>query len=393
MEPIIHDLADNDLYKNSMGQAVFNQFPRAIARYRYINRAKDKRYRPGFAGELRQQLEMMSELRLTQRMFDFFTRRTPWLKPTYLQWFRNFQYKPSQVTIEQDATGELQIEIVGPWFEAIYWEVPLLSIITQLKRTDSKTGNMMEKAPGWDDKISDKASRMAAAEVNWIDFGTRRRFSTDVQDEVVRRMRTFAPHFRGTCNPYLACKYDVPAIGTYAHEFVMAMQALYGLQMSNAKAMDHWVTEFRGDLGIALMDTLTTPVFLRDFDTFYAKLFDGVRQDSGDPFDIARLVIAHYEKLRIDPSSKILVFSDSLDVDKAIALQEEFSGRIKTTMGIGTNLTNDVGYEPANHVIKLTDVDFGFGFLPLLKLSDAKGKWLGASEHITQACHVLRIAQ
>jgi nicotinate phosphoribosyltransferase len=402
-ELIPRDLCDTDLYKMGMGQLVFRQFDGAIAKYRYINRAKDKSYPKGFADRLMEQVRGMADLRLTSNMYQFFKSKCPFLRETYLQWFRGYRYDPSQVRAWQNADGTLEIEITGRWFETIYWEVPLLYIITQLSRTIN--GSLSTMAPGWEHKIEEKARRLAQAGVNWIDFGTRRRASYSVQDKVNELMEGYYPRadaekeeaangkigvFRGTSNPYFAMKYNLTAHGTCAHEIIMAMQARYGLAMCNVMMMKHWVEEFGGNLGIALTDTITTPVFLRDFDRMYARLFDGVRQDSGDPKVIGDMFIAHYQKLGIDPMSKVLVLSDSLNTDKAIELHQYFKGRIKTTMGIGTHLTNDVGWTPSNHVIKLVEIDFGHGFQPLLKLSDDVGKELGG-DLIADAIKVLRI--
>ena len=393
---IPRDLCDTDTYKLSMGQVVFNQFPHAIARYSYTNRAVSKVYPKGFAERLREQFAGMKDLRFTSKMHDYFKLRCPWLKETYLQWLRGYRFDSKQIKVSQDANGQLDIEIEGPWFETIFWEVPILYIVTQLSRTDPNTGSLIPFAPEWREKIRDKAVALDNAGVNWIDFGTRRRASYSVQEAVVEDMRQHIDisgkfGFRGTSNPYLAMKFNIQAFGTFAHELPMAMQAIYGIPMSNKMAMEHWVKEYRGDLGIALTDTLTTASFLNDFDTYYAKLFDGVRQDGGDAKVIGDMVIDHYKKLRINPLEKIIVFSDSLNVEKVIMLQEYFKGRIKTTFGIGTNLTNDVGWLPSNHVIKLTEIDFGKGFIPLVKISDNKEKNVGKIEMIDFAMKSLRI--
>lgn len=392
-ELITRDLCDNDLYKFTMGQVAWRQFDTAVAKYSYINRATDKRYPKNFAERLMEQVKGMADLRFTKKMYDFYKAKCPWLKETYLQWLRQFRFDWNQVKATQDADGNLSVDITGPWFETIYWEVPLLFTITQLART-SENGALSPMLGHWVDLIHEKGAKLAAAGVNWIDFGTRRRAAYVVQDNVCQAFRRYVSEdgnsgFRGTSNPYLAMKYNLRPNGTYAHELVMAMQARYGLLMCNERAMHHWAEEYRGNLGIALTDTLTTPIFLRDFDSYYAQLFTGVRQDSGDPATIGEMVIAHYQKLGIDPRHKLLVFSDSLDVEKAIALHNRFNGRIKTTMGIGTHLTNDVGWIASNHVIKMVAIDFGHGPTPLLKMSDDKGKVTGSDQQYADACRTL----
>lgn len=395
-EPIVRDLCDTDLYKFSMGQVVFHQFPGVQAVYCYTNRARDVSCRAGLAAEVRKQVDLMADLRLSDAMLAFFRERCPWLKLNYLQWLSQYRFKPEQVAVSQ-GKGGLQVEVRGPWFETIYWEVPLLSIISELVHCGgAATGERLPrvvKAADWEERITTKAALMAAAGVSWVDFGTRRRFDFETQDAVCRRMKAFAPYFRGTSNPYLAMRHGLNAFGTYAHELVMAMEALYGFPCCNEMAMKHWVSEYRGDLGIALTDTLTTEVFLRCFDKFYAKLFDGVRVDSGDPFAIAEQVIAHYRKLGVDPLSKQIVFSDNLDTGKAIALARHFNGKIKATMGIGTHLTNDVGHPAPNHVIKLVGLDGGHGIVPLLKLSDGPGKISGDESLVPAVVRQLNISE
>jgi nicotinate phosphoribosyltransferase len=208
-----------------------------------------------------------------------------------------------------------------------------------------------------------------------------------VQDKLNSVMQHFHSGFKGTSNPYFAMKYKLNPIGTYAHEAVMAMQVMYGAKDSNLAWMEYWCKEYDGYMRIALTDTLTTDIFLRDFDYKTANEFAGVRQDSGDPFEFGEKLIQHYEKLGIDPKTKKIVFSDSLDADKAVALHERFSDRIQCVMGIGTHLTNDCGHKPLNMVIKLT----AFGGKPVVKLSDDKGKHTGNPETIEKIKNELGI--
>ncbi len=392
MRLIPQDLTDQDLYKFSMGQLAFSQFPAPVAHYQYCNRDPQKRFRPGFADEIREQVAGMASLSLSPAMFEFLKTQCPWLKPTYLQWLRQFRFNPDQVQVSQDADGRLAIDVWGPWFETIYWEVPLLFIASELDSIDSATGRKREKADDWRERIRKKAECLADAGVHWIDFGARRRFDFETEDAVCEIMKDYAPLFRGTSNPFLAQKHGLKPFGTYAHELVMAMQAIYGPLTCNEQAMRHWVQEFQGDLGIALTDTLTTEVFLRSFGTFYAKLFDGVRLDSGNPEERGELMIRHYESLKIDPASKVLTFSDGLDTRRAIEIANRFRGRIKTTMGIGTFLTNDVGCKAPNQVIKLVGLDAGYGFTDLVKLSDSKGKHTGAPQAVQDALRAVKIS-
>jgi nicotinate phosphoribosyltransferase len=246
-------------------------------------------------------------------------------------------------------------------------------------------------AKDWEDRIRRKADALYQAKVNWIDFGTRRRYSTYVHNRVVEIMKEYTPYFRGTSNVFLAMKHGVNAAGTYAHQWEQLMQAIYGPRMAAKMAMQHWVDRYRGNLGTALSDTLTTEYFLRVFDSYYANLFTGVRQDSGDPFAFADRIIQHYKNLGIDPLTKIIIFSDSLNAEKAIKLAEYCKDKIRCTMGIGTFLTNDVGYTPMNHVIKMSDVCVNGEWIPVIKLSDDCGKHCGDAGVIKQTIKELRI--
>jgi nicotinate phosphoribosyltransferase len=225
---------------------------------------------------------------------------------------------------------------------------------------------------------------MSEAGVKWVDFGTRRRFSQDMHDNVNAVMKT-SPGFVGTSNPMLAMRHGLPAIGTYAHESIMGMQGKYGYKDANKMWMQHWLDEYGGKLGIALTDTLTTQQFLQVFDANLANRFDGVRHDSGDPFAFAEKIIKHYQELGINPKTKKIVFSDSLDPDLTIRLHQRFSPHITVMFGIGTNLSNDCEHKALNMVIKMIKVDFGQGMKDVVKLSDVPGKHTGDVKAITQA--------
>jgi nicotinate phosphoribosyltransferase len=245
------------------------------------------------------------------------------------------------------------------------------------------------------EKISDTVRRKMNGYkmlgVTVADFGTRRRFSFENQERVVNELKSFgSTNFVGTSNVYFAMKYDVTPIGTHAHEWFMYHAAHYGYKFANKMAMENWVRTYRGDLGIALSDTFTTDVFFNSFDTKFAKLFDGVRHDSGDPLVFADKTIAHYAKLRIDPMSKTIVFSDALNPEAVETITKYCRGRIKISFGIGTNFTNDVGAKPLNIVIKLIEAKpEGQEWVSMVKLSDEPGKYTGKSQEIDLCKKVL----
>jgi len=270
------------------------------------------------------------------------------------------------------APGEIEITIVGPWLHTILFEVPLLAIVSEVYFRNTQ--------PAVDFTEGRKRLRTKVAQINAVpdpefrvaDYGTRRRFSHQWQDEVLRTLKDgIGAKFVGTSNVHFALEHGLTPLGTMAHEYLQACQAVGPrLRDSQVFAFNTWAREYRGDLGIALSDICGMDAFLRDFDLFFCKLFDGVRHDSGDPFEWGEKLIAHYQKMRIDPHAKVMVFSDSLDVPLAIRLYEYFKGRSQTAFGIGTNLTNDVGYRPLQIVIKMTRCNGQ----PVAKISDEPSK-------------------
>jgi nicotinate phosphoribosyltransferase len=374
-EPILTSMLDDDLYKINMGSVVFHLFPRAIVTYEFINRGKT-RFPTGFAAALRRQIQLMSDLRLTFSEAAWMTKNIPYIRPTYIEWLSGFKLNPDEVSVSE-FDGDLTIRICGPWYRAIFWEVKLMAVISELYF--KMTGQF--ESSDWKSRIERKGIKLQTAGCHWIDFGTRRRYSLGVQDELVRHMK-FMNGFLGTSNPFLAYKHNVVPHGTYAHECIMAMSALYGVRMANKMWMKHWAEHFDGNVGVALTDTFTTSKFLQDFGSYEARLFDGCRQDSADPLEWGVRVLAHYNELGILTSNKRLVFSDNLNDDKYIKLDTYFRQWAQPVGGIGTFFTNDVGVKPLNMVIKMTAADFGHGAVNVVKLSDEPGKYTGKPEAI-----------
>lgn len=381
--PIISSLLDTDLYKLTMGAVVFHNFPNAKVKYIFINRNKTP-FPDDFHRYLRTMIHELSWMRLSTQEFEWL-KSLPFIRPTYAEWLRGYSFDPNELTITQNG-GELTIEIEGPWYRTILWEVPLMAMISELYFR--MTG--YAPAPDWKDRITVKAQRLSEAGCLWSDFGTRRRFSKQVQAEVVRIMSQFKG-FIGTSNPQLAMLNKVNPIGTSAHEAVMAMSAYTDPVNANTTWLNYWWDYYHGKLSIALTDTYTTDVFLQHFPRKYAQEWEGLRQDSGDPFEWAnKKVIPHYKALGVDLHDKKLVFSDNLNVDKAIALNDAYRGVAIPVFGIGTHLSNDVftaeekakGARPLNMVIKLKAVDFGSGWRGVVKLSDDHGKYTGTTEDI-----------
>jgi nicotinate phosphoribosyltransferase len=272
-----------------------------------------------------------------------------------------------------DAPGEIDITLRGPWLHTILYEIPVLAIVSEVyfRRTQPRP-NLDEGRRRLRAKIDLLRTVEPELEFKISDFGTRRRFSLAWQEEVLQTLKREVPEdLAGTSNVWFALRNNLTPLGTMAHEYMQACQALGPrLRDSQVFAFDKWAQEYRGDLGIALSDTYGFEAFLRDFDMYFCKLFDGARHDSGDPLDWGERMIAHYRRNRVDPRTKQLIFSDQLDLPLAIKIARRFSGRAITSFGVGTNLTNDLGYEPINIVIKMTECNGQ----PVAKVSDAPGK-------------------
>ena len=346
---IIQHFTDNDLYKFTMQYGVVSLFPSDVVRYRFTNRGGDQ-FPEGFAQALKEEVDSMANLKLTKEEHKFLQEKCYYLPQAYLDFIAGYRFDPNEVKISQE-DGNLEVIIEGLWYRTILWEVPLMAIISELffKMTGAKPYDKAKRTQIADDKMK----IYSGLGLKIADFGTRRRYSFENQDDIVATLNKYAPNtFVGTSNVYLAMKYNTTPIGTHAHEWFMFHAAKFGYKIANKLALENWVNVYRGDLGIALSDTFTTEVFFRDFDTLYAKLFDGVRHDSGSPLEFADKTIEHYKKLRINPLSKTIVFSDALNPDMVKQIVEYCKGRIGMSFGIGTNFTNDVGVKPLNMVIK-----------------------------------------
>lgn len=372
-ERIVQSLLDTDFYKLTMMQAVLHNYPNAEVEWEFRCRS-DEDLSP-YLAEIRYQIERLEELSLSADQLAFLE-RIPFLQADFIRFLGLFRFNLRYVhTAVVD--GQLAIRVRGPWLHVILFEVPLLAIVSEVRNRyryrEVVLEQVAERLYGKLDWLRREATPSELAGFQLADFGTRRRFSYRTQEEVVNILRhDFPGHFVGTSNVHLAREYGLKPIGTMAHEWLMAHQQL-GPRLidSQCAALDCWVREYRGLLGIALTDCITMDAFLADFDLYFAKLFDGLRHDSGDPLAWAEKAIAHYEKLGIDPRGKTLVFSDGLDFPRALALYRKLRGRINVSFGIGTSLTCDIpGVTPTNMVIKMTACNDQ----PVAKISDAPGK-------------------
>lgn len=386
---MINSILDNDFYKFTMQHAVVKLFPKARAKYQFINRGKHL-FPPGFAAALRAAIDDLATLQLTEREKNYFAATCPYIDPTYFDFLQGYRYDPAEVHISQHG-GELTVAIEGFWYRTILWEVPVMSLICELYY--QLTGQ--ERQP--DDQVvataQQKIERYGQLGVTIAEFGTRRRHSYAVHRLVVQALRAAGEGtFIGTSNVHMAMLNQTKPIGTHAHEWFMFHAAKYGFKMANLLGLEHWADVYRGDLGIALSDTYTTDVFFTQFDKKLTKLFDGVRHDSGDPLEFADKTIAHYRRHGIDPRSKTIIFSDGLNAEKVTHIAEYCRDRIGISFGIGTNFTNDVGLPPMNIVIKMAEAYPEEAYwTPVIKLSDEPGKHTGDTGMIALAKQILDI--
>jgi len=375
---IITSLLDTDLYKFTMMQVVLHQFPGAQVEYRFQCRNAAS---PGVSplapmvNEIREEIRALCSLRFQDAELVYL-QSMRFIKSDFVDFLGLFRLNEKYVTVTALASGDIEVSIKGPWLHTIPFEIPILAIINEVYfRNTQKLPDVMEGRRRLDVKIEQlKGDGLSALKI--ADYGTRRRFSRAWHEEVLRTLTArlgagTAGQFAGTSNVLFAMKLGLTPLGTMAHEFLQACQALGPrLRDSQVFAFESWAKEYRGDLGIALSDVYGMSAFLRDFDMYFCKLFDGARHDSGDPAAWGERLIQHYSINRVDPRTKTLIFSDGLTVPKTIELYRQFKGRCQLAFGIGTNLTNDLGYEPLQIVIKMVQCNGQ----PVAKVSDTPSK-------------------
>lgn len=390
MRQIITHFTDDDLYKMSMCCAVIDNFPRAQVKYEFVDRNHTV-YPEGFADELNRQVEALEGVVITDEEVDFMRRKCYYIPEWFYRYLRGFRFSRHWVKAWQDDEGYLHIEFEGNWSDTILLEVKVLAIISELYyimtgQTDKLDYEVCYK------KSYAKAERLLDAGCIYSDFGTRRRASLEAEDTVVRAMkdcqnsRQWEGRFVGTSNVYLAMKHDLLPVGTMAHEFVCAIGGMYGPQMANNIAMNAWRNTFRGALGTYLYDSFGWDIFSMNFSEDFANLFKGLRVDSGDNYEQLQKIVAKYKSLGIDSRSKQVIFSNALDTDRAIEIQQYAKDLCQPSFGIGTHFTNDFeGIKPMNIVIKLVAAKITESwrfYNDTCKLSEDKGKHTGKPEVI-----------
>ena len=367
LEPIVTSLLDTDLYKFNMDQVIFHKHTDLCGEYYFKCRNKGVTFSEEVVQEINDQIDHLCSLRFTKKELDYL-RSIRFIKRDYVEFLRLWRPIREYVTATRSENGELEIVVNGPLFSAMQFEIYLLEIVNEVYfRMNFDYEALKSSAEErLDQKIRDFNSGKYT--FKFAEFGCRRRLSREWEDTVVKRLTSETRNCVGTSNVYLAMKYNLTPIGTYAHEFVQMYQGIdqIPLAYTNQYAMNDWYDEYKGDNGTALTDTITTELFLLDFNRSMVNNYSGVRHDSGDPFEWGEKMIRHYEKYGVDPRTKLLLFSDSLDFDKAQKLYDYFNGRTKVSFGIGTFCSNDTSENALNIVIKLQYVNGR----PVAKLSD-----------------------
>jgi nicotinate phosphoribosyltransferase len=381
-KPVIQSLLDTDLYKYTMWQAFLHAFPENQATYEFVCRNEPAYPLAELAADVEAQIQHLCDLSYAEDELAYLAGKR-YIKSDFIDYLRIFRLQRRYIRVETQGP-HLVIRAQGPQIHVMAFEVFVLAIVNELyfrRLEDHET--IKEGRRRLNAKVQELRDFTARGgrkhyPFEFFDFGTRRRFSREWHYEAVARLAAEAPqYFKGSSNLWLAREHNLAAIGTMAHEYLQTFQAV-GVQLKHFQkaALEAWVQEYRGDLGIALTDVVGMDAFLDNFDLYFAKLFDGLRHDSGDPIQWGEKALKHYDKLRIDARTKRLVFSDGLDLSKALQIYEHFGDRVPCGFGIGTSLTNDLGPRPLNIVMKLVECNGQ----PVAKLSDSPGKTLCKDE-------------
>ena len=387
MRQIINSLLDTDLYTFSVCYAYLQKFPRAIGQYTFVDR-NNTVYPEGFAEKLKEQFKMFENLRITDEEAHFMKQKCYYFPLWFFTFLKGFSLKSNEVEVSQDEEGHLHITVTGLLWRTVFWEMPILATVSELWHELKGEFETYDAEKEYK-KSYDKAIRLIGNGVKFSDFGTRRRFSFDHQDLVIQSFIEAQKQFTRTClvgtsNVLLAKKYNLTPLGTMSHQFVETC-SLYGYTEANYLAMEFWQDVYAGSLGIFLYDTYTRKAFFQNFTQLHAKLFDGLRVDSGDNVEALEEIILKYKELGVDPAQKSIIFSNGLNVDDAIQLHEIVNGRMGDSYGIGTHLTCDVDNVKAmNIVVKLTaaKITEKRNWKKVVKLSDDLGKYTGDPEEI-----------
>ena len=390
---MILSILDTDLYKFSTSNAYFQLYPLAEGTFTFNDRSKEV-YDEDFISELKDAFTALAALRLSDEEFQYVRSRIRYIAGNYWEWLRGFRFEADKIQCGLDEEGHLQIEVTDLLYKVTLYEVPVLALVAELRNRRNGLSPDFDKAM----QLLDAKLEIAKSDgLYFSEFGTRRRFSPELHESVVRRIGEKCPEYcTGTSNVHFARLFDMSPVGTLPHEWMMFHSGVFGYKRANYLGLEDWIKVYDGALGTALVDTFTTASFLRTLTLKQAKLLDGFRQDSGDEREIGDMIIARLQEFGIDPNTKILVFSNALDFKKYREVAAYFKGRIKVSAGIGTNLTCDPGidgYRAANIVMKLSRCRMSAKdpWEKVIKISDDKGKHMGDDIEFRIAAHELHL--
>ena len=386
---MIISILDTDLYKFSTSYAYMKLYPEAEGAFVFTDR-NNLKISSDILQKIRLEFATLSNLHLTIAERNWCIKNIPYIPSVYWEWLKGFSFDMDKIHIYKDDDEHLHIEITDKLYKVTLYEVPILAIVSELISRAQGMVNVSEAI----DKLDSKINLANEHNLKFSEFGTRRRYSYNLHELVIHRLKEKCPiNCVGTSNVYFAMKYKMKPIGTFPHEWIMFHGAIWGYQEANYLGMRDWVRTYDGDLGIFLMDTYTSKIGLKNMSMKFAKLFDGVRCDSGDEYKIGNDVINRYKELGIDPKTKTIVFSNALDFNKYLDISNYFTGRIRISAGIGTNLTNDTEFKPANIVMKLSKcrINKNQEWRNCIKVSDDLGKHLGDDKEFEIAKHQLEI--
>ena len=388
---IIRSILENDLYKFSMSYYYQMHYPNASGTFAFHDR-NETEYTEEFISLLKTEFSELSKLFLQKSEFDWVLNTITYIPQYYWEWLQSFRFEPNKIQIYLDDKNHLHIEVTDLLYKVTFYEIPILAIVSELYHKYNKDGfeTKFELLEAVMDSLIEKTKIAEEHNLFFADFGLRRRFSYLTEDVVCDFLKKHCKTFVGTSNVYLAKLLNIKPIGTQAHEIIMVEAAFHSPKDANYQVMEKWVQAYDGALGTVLTDTYTVDVFLHNFSMKLAKLYDGVRHDSGDPYEFVDKIIAKYNSYGIDPMSKTIIFSDGLNFETAANIKEYCVGKIKASFGIGTNLTCDIpGVKPMNIVMKLKSVRIN-NRQPIhncVKLSDVTTKSIGDSTEIQTYLH------
>ena len=386
---IIKSILDTDLYKFTTSYAYIKLFPYAVGTFSFKDRDETE-YSDEFLKALKKEFNDFKNVGLSDEELEYMSQNCRFMPRVYWEWLSSFRFNPEKIEVWLDENRHLHIEVTDYLYKVTLYEVPILAIVSEIK---NKFLNQTIEKSKVIERLKGKVDLSNKNALLFSEFGTRRRFSFEVHEMVVDYLKSNSKYCTGTSNCYLAMKYNMRPMGTHPHEWFMFHGAQFGYKHANYMALENWVNVYDGDLGTALSDTYTSESFLTNFSRKQAKLFDGVRCDSGNEIEFVDKLIDRYKELGIDPATKTIIFSNALDFEKALSLYKYCEGRIRCSFGIGTNLTNDTGYQPSNIVMKLSKCKMNNNqeWRECIKLSDDMGKHMGSITEVQACMHELRI--